>query len=91
MKTLLILFLLGGTVIIHPTIPGSDIRDFGKPSRIIQNNGASYYTIPGTDARDFSRGGYFDNRTFQYRHRIDQPQAVPARERKKKGLWQYNQ
>jgi hypothetical protein len=40
---------------------------------IINPDGSSYCTRPGTRIRDFSKGGYFDNRTFQHQYRINNP------------------
>jgi hypothetical protein len=57
MKNLLLLILLGGTVIIHPTLPGTDVRDWNQPSIVIRDNQV-YQTLPGTDVRDWNKGGY---------------------------------
>ena len=43
---------------INPTIPGTDIRDYGKGGYKIDDKGNWTPTIRGTEIQDFSRGGY---------------------------------
>lgn len=44
------------TTIIHPTLPGSNFRDYSKSSTIIDGNMA-YKTLPGSNFRDYRKPG----------------------------------
>lgn len=43
-------------IIVHPTIPGTNLRDYSQPGVGYEGNNA-YPTLPGTNLRDYSRGG----------------------------------
>jgi len=45
---------------IHPTIPGTTLRDFRAPSYMVERNNPNiiHQTIPGTMLRDFSAPSY---------------------------------
>lgn len=42
---------------LHPTFPGTNIRDYSKPS-IVYERGRVYETFPGTDTQDYSKPTY---------------------------------
>lgn len=44
-------------VAIHPTYPGTSVRDWSKPGVRIEGNRA-YPTLPGTSVRDWSKPGF---------------------------------
>ncbi|MCK5861681.1 MAG: hypothetical protein KAH38_04300, partial [Candidatus Hydrogenedentes bacterium] len=44
------------STVIHPTLPGSDFRDYSKPSTIIKGDSV-YPTLPGSNFRDYSKPG----------------------------------
>ena len=61
-KILFTMLLLTGSAIgqdytLHPTFPGTDVRDYSRPSYQVEGN-TIYPTINGTDVRDYSKPGY---------------------------------
>ena len=47
-------------VVMHPTMPGTDYRDYSRPGILVEQEGNKsvyYHTIPGTDYKDYSRPG----------------------------------
>ena len=65
--------LAHGDETIHPTIPGTNVRDWSKPSIVIKQNGDGYQTLPGSNVRDYSKGGFKIERPLKYKRRINQP------------------
>lgn len=50
---------LADSFTIHPTIPGTSVRDFSRPGyNVDTDRGTIQPTIPGTSVRDFGRSGY---------------------------------
>ena len=42
---------------IHPTYPGTNLRDYSKPSVKVEGD-VGYQTYPGTSVRDYSKPGF---------------------------------
>lgn len=47
-----------GQTVIHQTIPGTTVRDYSRPSLVIERDGTGYQTIPGTVVRDYGAPGF---------------------------------
>ena len=43
--------------LLHPTLPQSDVRDWSRPSVVIEGD-SGYVTHPGTTIRDWSQPGF---------------------------------
>lgn len=43
--------------VLHPTIPNTTVRDYSKPSIVIED-GRIYQTIPGTTVKDYGKPEY---------------------------------
>ena len=43
--------------VIHQTYPGTTIRDYSKPSLVIQPDGTGHQTYPGTTIQDYAKPG----------------------------------
>jgi hypothetical protein len=67
-RLILSAFLL--QVFIHPTIPGTSVRDYSQPSIKIEGD-RGYQTIPGTSTRDYSAPG------FKIESNTPYPQPIP--------------
>lgn len=53
--------ILGQDQAIHPTVPGTKVRDYTKPGLIIEKNGDKTFahpTLPGTEVRDYTKPSF---------------------------------
>jgi len=57
LATLMLITTADAQTVMHQTIPGTMVRDYGAASIVINRDGTGYQTIPGTMVRDYSAPG----------------------------------